>query len=75
MTKESRMLWNKIQKARKLELEKKELLHEVFDTLNNYNELEIDLGASNSSNIEETISCFVDYGEDEDKLAIFFCER
>ena len=75
MTKESRMLWNKIQKARKLELEKKELLHEVFDILNNYDELEIDLGASNSSNVEETISCFVDYGEDEDKLVFFFCER
>ena len=75
MTKESRMLWNKIQKARKLELEKKELMQEVFDVLNNYDELEIDLGASNSNNIEETISCYVNYGEDESRLAIFFCER
>ena len=75
MTKESRMLWNKIQKARKLELEKKELLHEVFETLDRYDELEIDLHASNSSDVGETISCFVCYGEDEDKLDSFFCRR
>ena len=72
MTKESRHLWNNLQKARKLELEKRNLMNEVFDVLDNYNELDINLHASNSSNLGETLSCFVDYGEDEDKLLVFF---
>ena len=75
MTKESRHLWNNLQKARKLELEKRNLMNEVFDVLDNYNELDINLYASNSSNLGETLSCFVDYGEDEDKLLVFFETR
>lgn len=72
MTKESRKLWNNLQKARKLELEKRELMSQVFNVLDEYGELDIDLHASNSNNLEETLSCFVDYGEDEDTLLVFF---
>lgn len=75
MTKESRHLWNNLQKARKLELEKRNLVDEVFDVLDKYDELDINLHASNSSNLGETLSCFVDYGEDEDKLLVFFETR
>ena len=75
MTKESRTLWNKLQKARKLELEKQELLAEVFCVLEKYDETDVDLGASNSSNVGETISCFVCYGEDGNKLFNFFERR
>lgn len=75
MTKESRKLWNNLQKARKLELEKRELMREVFDVLDKYDELDVNLHASNSNNLEETLSCFVDYGEDEDKLLVFFETR
>ena len=72
MTKESRTLWNKLQKARKLEIEKQELIEEIICVLEKYDETGIDLDASNSSNVEETISCFVCYGEDENKLLNFF---
>ena len=72
MTKESRTLWNKLQKARKLEIEKQELIEEIICVLEKYDEIDIDLGASNSSNVGETISCFVCYGEDENKLLNFF---
>lgn len=75
MTKESRMLWNKLQKARRLEIEKQELIEEIIYTLEKYDEIDIDLDASNSSNVGETVSCFVCYGEDEDKLLTFFAAR
>ena len=75
MTKESRTLWNKLQKARKLELEKEELVRDIIGVLDMYDELDIDLHASNSSNVGETVSCFVCYGEDEDKLLSFFERR
>lgn len=72
MTRESRTLWNKLQKARKLEIEKQELIEEIICVLEKYDEIDIDLDASNSSNVGETISCFVCYGEDENKLLNFF---
>lgn len=75
MTKESRTLWNKLQKARKLEIEKQKLIAEIICVLEKYDETDIDLGASNSSNVGETISCFVCYGEDSNKLFNFFKRR
>lgn len=75
MTKKNRRLWNNLQKARKLELEKQKLMNEVFSEIDENDELDIDLHASNSNNLSETLSCFVDYGEDEDKLLIFFETR
>lgn len=75
MTRESRTLWNKLQKARRLELEKEELMRDIMSCLNKYEELNVDLHASNSDNLEETLSCFVEYGEDEEKLKRFFEKR
>lgn len=74
MTRENRTLWNKLQKARNLELQKQQLLRKVFDAIDD-DEYEINLHASNSNNLAETISCFVDYGEDDDKLFSYFERR
>lgn len=74
MKRKNRILWNKLQKARNLELQKEQLLREIFEAFDN-DEREINLHASNSNNLEETISCFIDYGEDDDKLFSYLERR
>lgn len=74
MTSRNRQLLYMIKKARDYVNESAKLLNIVMMELTE-EELSINLHASNSDNLEETIQCFVQYGEDEDKIDEYFRAR
>lgn len=74
MTKENRDIWNKIQKAKRLSDESASLLSDVLNSFG-ADELETNLQASNSNDLEETIQCYIQYDEDGEKIYDYLCKR
>jgi hypothetical protein len=52
-----------IEKARNFEMRKNELITDIYFLLEDYEPENIPSGAENASNLEEAISCFIQYGE------------
>lgn len=73
---DNRLIWSNILIARERAKEMEYLLnHEIIPSLT-VEELDIKLdGSSNSNNLEETIQCFINYGEDKEILRQYFKNR
>lgn len=75
MTKENRATWNKLKKARRLTEQANELLDDAMTDFLPDELVTVNLHASNSNNLEETVQCFVLYGEDEKKVQRYLQKR
>ena len=75
MTRENRKIWAQIERAHRLEEEKSAIMHRIFESFSDEELETVNLGASNSSNLGETICCYVDYGEDGEKISTYLERR
>lgn len=75
MNKTNRHIWVSLQRLRRLEEEKQVRMSVLFSEFSQDELDNVDLGASNSSNLGETLCCFVDYGEDDDKIYEYLEKR
>ena len=68
-------MWNSLKEARRYQIGIDALTGMVLDQLEETGDLEKDMHASNSNTLEETIMCYVQYGEDKDILEKYFNEE